>query len=118
MAKARESGGRGTKNLKHPFLLFPVPMRALNGRATIEVAVTIPHTISGTLNFRAFFSLSKSKSQEIPQFDFGTTSFTTFPAEFTISGHRALFLHLQVLLIIYFSKNRFLFLEACLECAV
>jgi len=39
-------------------------MRALNGRAIIEVAVTI-HTSyylwTGTLNFRAFFSLSKSK---------------------------------------------------------
>ncbi|KAK7347917.1 hypothetical protein VNO80_22460 [Phaseolus coccineus] len=51
-------------------------MRALNGRrATIEVAVTIPHTISGTLHFRAFFLFPKNKSQEIPEFDFGTPNY-------------------------------------------
>ncbi|CAJ1940586.1 unnamed protein product [Sphenostylis stenocarpa] len=34
--KARESRRCGTMNLKRPFLLFPVPMRALNGRATTD----------------------------------------------------------------------------------
>ncbi|KAL9325786.1 hypothetical protein ACSQ67_006431 [Phaseolus vulgaris] len=72
-------------------------MRALNGRATIEVAVTIPHTISGTLHFRAFFlfpTVNLKRFQSLTS-ELQTTSFTISAAEFTISGHRVLLLHLQ-----------------------
>lgn len=107
--KARESGGCGTKNLKRPFLLFLVPMRAPNGKATIEVAVTIPHTISGTLNFSFLFPKLNLKRFQSLISELRTTSFTIPAAEFTISGHRAHLLHLQVLLLFYFSKNHLLF---------